>query len=87
MFLNDSSCEKFRFRHHHSHKKFKFGITIPMVFTQTDSMSDNEKEPQNYDKIMEDAFWNSLLHQKAYVLYANEPYLPIVQKCCESIRN
>jgi len=86
MFLNDCSSSQYRFRHHESHKKFDFGITIPMVFTQTNSFSDNENFNQNYDKIMENAFWNSVFYDKAYVLYSNESYYDIVTMCCKSIR-
>lgn len=60
MFLNDCSCEQYRFIHSPLHKKFDFGITIPMIFTQTDSFSDNELSNQDYDKIMENSFWRSL---------------------------
>ena len=60
MFLNDCSCEEFRFIHSPNHKKFNFGITIPMVFTQADSFSDNEIEFQEYDNVMENYFWVSL---------------------------
>jgi len=60
MFLNDCSCEEFRFIHSPNHKKFNFGITIPMVFTQADSFSDNEIELQEYDNVMENYFWVSL---------------------------
>jgi autotransporter strand-loop-strand O-heptosyltransferase len=86
MFLNDCSSSQYRFRHHGSHKKFDFGITIPMVFTQTNSFSDNENFNQNYDKIMENAFWNSVFYDKAYVLYSNESYYKLVTMCCKSIR-
>ncbi len=65
MFLNDCSCEKYRFIHSEHHKKFNFGITIPMIFTQTDSVSDNENTPQIYDSIMEESFWRSLEAGKA----------------------
>jgi autotransporter strand-loop-strand O-heptosyltransferase len=60
MFLNDCSCEEYRFIHSKNHKKYNFGITIPMIFTQTDTFSDNELAPQNYDNIMEKSFWDSL---------------------------
>jgi autotransporter strand-loop-strand O-heptosyltransferase len=60
MFLNDCSCEEFRFIHSPNHKKFNFGITIPMVFTQANSFSDNEIELQEYDNVMENYFWLSL---------------------------
>ena len=86
MFLNDCTNDRYRFIHSLNHKSFNFGITIPMVFTQTSSYSDNELSPQNYDKIMEDAFWKSILHEKAYVLYANEQYFDIVKTAVKSIR-
>ncbi len=60
MFLNDCSCEEYRFIHSPNHKKFNFGITLPMVFTQTDSFSDNEFTLQEYDNIMEKSFWDSI---------------------------
>jgi len=60
MFLNDCSCEEYRFIHSKNHKKFNFGITLPMVFTQTDSFSDNELFLQEYDNVMENSFWESL---------------------------
>jgi autotransporter strand-loop-strand O-heptosyltransferase len=60
MFLNDCSCEEYRFLHSTNHKKFNFGITLPMVFTQTDSFSDNELFLQEYDNVMENSFWESL---------------------------
>lgn len=86
MFLNDSSNSKYRFIHNQNHKEFKFGITIPMVFTQTSSFSDNELEQQNYDSIMEKSFWNSMVHQKGYVYLADEKYFDIVQASVRSIR-
>ena len=60
MFLNDCSCEEYRFIHSPNHKKFNFGVTLPMIFTQTDSFSDNEFTLQEYDNIMEKSFWDSL---------------------------
>ena len=66
MFLNDCTNDRYRFIHSPNHKSFNFGITIPMVFTQTSSYSDNELAPQDYDKIMEDAFWKSIFHEKSY---------------------
>ena len=42
MFLNDCSSNTYRFIHNDRHKKFNFGITIPMIFTQKASFSDNE---------------------------------------------
>ena len=86
VFLNDCTNERYRIIHSPNHKLFNFGITIPMVFTQTSSYSDNELVPQNYDKIMENNFWKSLLHEKAYVLYANEQYFDIVKTAVKSIR-
>ncbi len=86
MFLNDSTNDKFRFRHGSSHRVFNFGITIPMVFTQTPSFSNNENELQNYDQIMKDSFWNSLIHDKAFVYLADEKYFNIVEASVKSIR-
>jgi len=86
MFLNDSTNSQFRFRHGAGHKVFDFGITIPMIFTQTLSYSDNENKIQNYDSIMKDVFWKSLVHQRGYVYLANEKYFDIVQTSARSVR-
>ncbi len=86
MFLNDCSCEQFRFIHSDKHKKFEFGITIPMIFSQSASYSDNEKREQDYDEIMEQSYYNALKFPKAYVLYSTENYLDIVTESVKSIR-
>lgn len=86
MFLNDSSNDEFRFRHSENHRSFKFGITIPMVFTQTPSFSDNEMNLQNYDRIMKESFWNSLTYDKGYVYLVDENYLEIATASAKSIR-
>lgn len=86
MFLNDCSCEKYRFIHSQNHKKFDFGITIPMIFSQTNSFSDNEGEPQSYENEMENSFYNALKQDKGYVLYATENYIDIITECAKSIR-
>jgi autotransporter strand-loop-strand O-heptosyltransferase len=86
MFLNDCSCEKYRFIHSFRHKKFNFGITIPMIFSQTNSYSDNEGQNQNYENEMEKSFYNALKQEKGYVLYATENYINIVTECAKSIR-
>ena len=86
MFLNDSSNSQYRFIHSPLHKEFNFGITIPMVFTQTSSFSDNEKVNQDYDKIMESSYWESMLYEKAYILYGNEQYYDILETTIKSIR-
>jgi len=86
MFLNDCSCEQFRFIHSDKHKKFEFGITIPMVFSQSSSYSDNENREQDYDQIMEQSYYNALKFPKAYVLYSTENYFDIVTESVKSIR-
>jgi autotransporter strand-loop-strand O-heptosyltransferase len=86
MFLNDCSCEQYRFIHSDKHKKFEFGITIPMIFSQSSSYSDNEKREQDYDEIMEQSYFNALKFPKAYVLYSTENYLDIVTESVKSIR-
>jgi autotransporter strand-loop-strand O-heptosyltransferase len=86
MFLNDCSSETYRFIHSINHKKFNFGITIPMIFTQTKSYSDNEGLIQNYESEMETSFYNALKQEKAYVLYSTENYFDIVTECAKSIR-
>jgi len=86
MFLNDCSSEQFRFIHSEKHKKFEFGITIPMIFSQSASYSDNEKREQDYDEIMEKNFFNALKFPKAYVLYSTENYYNIVNEAVKSIR-
>jgi len=64
MFLNDCSSNTYRFIHNDRHKKFNFGITIPMIFTQKASFSDNEGKIQDYENNMELAFWQSLNKNK-----------------------
>jgi len=86
MFLNDSSNNRYRFIHNENHREFKFGITIPMIFTQTSSFSDNEQEKQNYDEEMKNTFWKSLVPRKGYVYLADERYFEIVQASARSIR-
>ncbi len=86
MFLNDCSSETYRFIHSPQHKKFNFGITIPMVFSQSESFSDNEGQHQNYEKEMEENYFNALKFPKAYVLYSTENYFEIVTECAKSIR-
>lgn len=41
-------------------KLFRAGITIPMVFTQLASYSDNEKDFMNYEGWIEDSYWSAL---------------------------
>ena len=86
MFFNDCSCEEFRFVHSDKHKKFQFGITIPMIFSQSSSYSDNEKREQDYDNIMEENYFKALKYPKAYVLYSTENYFDIVTESAKSIR-
>ena len=86
MFLNDCSSERFRFIHNDNHKKFNFGITIPMIFSQTESFSDNEGKQQKYEDEMLTSYNNSLKEDKGYVLYATENYLDIITACAKSIR-
>lgn len=86
MFLNDCSCERYRFIHSNHHKKFNFGITLPMVFSQTDSFSDNEGESQNYENEMLKSYQRALRQDKGYVLYATENYFDIITESVKSIR-
>ena len=86
VFLHDSSSEGHRFFPSDNHKKFKFGITIPMIFTQSQSFSNNEDIMQNYDESMERRFWNAMKHEKSYVLYSTENYFDIVRMACKSLR-
>jgi autotransporter strand-loop-strand O-heptosyltransferase len=86
MFLNDCSSEKYKFVHYENHKKFDFGVTIPMIFSQSESFSDNELTSQNYDEVIEQSFYKSLKQEKSYVLYSTENYLDIVTECAKSIR-
>jgi autotransporter strand-loop-strand O-heptosyltransferase len=86
MFLNDCSCEQYRFIHSSDHKKFEFGITIPMIFSQSSSYSDNEKREQDYDEMMEENYYRALKFPKAYVLYSTENYFDIVKESVKSIR-
>ena len=86
MFLNDCSSEKYRFIHSNRHRTFQFGITIPMIFSQTESFSDNEEVTQNYEEEMYGSFFKSLREDKGYVLYATENYVKIVTECAKSIR-
>jgi len=86
MFLNDCSSGRYRFVHSHNHKKFEFGITIPMIFSQTNSFSDNEGQTQDYENEMEKSFYNALKHEKGYVLFATENYIHIITECSKSIR-
>ena len=85
MFLNDCSCEKYRFIHSEKHKKFNFGVTLPMIFSQTASFSDNEDKIQDYDDIIEKSFYNALRHDKAYVIHSTENYIDIVTECAKSL--
>lgn len=86
MFLNDSSSEIYRFVHYKNHKKFNFGTTIPMIFNQSTSMSDNENKIQDYGFEIEHNYYNSLLFDKCYVLYGNEKYIPLIYNTIKSLR-
>lgn len=57
-FINDCCSHNFILKH--KNKIFNIGITIPMIFTQSDSYSDNELCHQEYDNWMEECFWNAL---------------------------
>jgi GR25 family glycosyltransferase involved in LPS biosynthesis len=57
-FINDCCSHNFILKN--KNKLFDIGITIPMVFTQKDSYSNNEDNYQDYDKWMEDCFWDAL---------------------------
>ena len=45
-------------------KLFRAGITIPMMFTQQPSYSDNEGDFMNYQGYIEDSYWNALNNGK-----------------------
>ena len=68
MFLNDISNMRYRFRHFNELEIFKFGITIPMIFNQSAGYSDNEETNENYENIIEQAYWNALPIQKNEVM-------------------
>jgi hypothetical protein len=57
-FINDCCSHNFVLKN--KNKIFNIGITIPMVFTQNNSYSDNEMCIQEYDNWMEECFWNAL---------------------------
>ena len=57
-FINDSCSHNFVLKH--KNKLFNIGITIPMIFTQSDSYSDNEMCIQEYDNWMEECYWNAI---------------------------
>jgi len=86
VFLHDSSSKIHRFFPSDNHKKFKFGITIPMIFTQSQSFSNNEDMLQNYDEDMEKKFWSAMKQEKSYVLCSTENYIDILTECVKSIR-
>jgi autotransporter strand-loop-strand O-heptosyltransferase len=98
MFLNDISNSKYRFIHSSILKEFKFGITIPMIFSQSEGFSDIENSVVSYENSIEGSYWKALNirkedffkknrpHEKGYVFYCNEKYLPIVEKAIKSIR-
>lgn len=86
MFLNDCSSDKYRFVHYDNHKKFNFGTTIPMIFNQSESMSDNENKIQDYGLEIEHNYYNSLLFDKCYVLYGTEKYIPLIKNTIKSLR-
>jgi len=97
MFLNDISNVRYRFRHFHELKSFKFGITIPMIFNQSAGYSDNEETNENYENLIEQAYWNALPIPKnevmkdekkprGFVYYCNEKYIPIVEQSIRLMR-
>jgi GR25 family glycosyltransferase involved in LPS biosynthesis len=57
-FINDSCSHEIVYKT--PNKLFNIGITIPMIFTQGKSYSDNELSDQNYDGWIEDSFWAAL---------------------------
>jgi hypothetical protein len=57
-FINDSCSHEQIYKI--PNKLFRAGITIPMIFTQLASYSDNEKNFMNYEGWIEDSFWSAL---------------------------
>lgn len=57
-FINDSCSHNYVLKQ--KNKIFDIGITIPMIFTQDNSYSDNEGYNQNYDEWMEECFNNAI---------------------------
>lgn len=57
-FINDSCSHEQIYKR--PNKLFRAGITIPMMFTQLASYSDNEKNFMNYEGWIEDSFWAAL---------------------------
>jgi GR25 family glycosyltransferase involved in LPS biosynthesis len=62
-FINDSCSHEIIYKT--PNKLFNVGVTIPMVFTQSKSYSDNEMSDQNYDEWIEDSFWQALNNGKS----------------------
>lgn len=56
--INDCCSNKFILKN--KNKIFNIGITIPMIFTQKNSFSNNELINQDYDQWMEDCFWDAI---------------------------
>ena len=56
--INDCCSNKFVLKN--KNKIFNIGITIPMIFTQKNSYSDNELINQDYDLWMEECYWNAI---------------------------
>jgi len=57
-FINDCCSHKQIYKT--PNKLFRAGITLPMIFTQRPSYSDNEKNYMNYSGWIEDSYWNAL---------------------------
>jgi hypothetical protein len=57
-----------------------------MIFSQTESFSDNEGESQNYENEMLKSYQRALRQDKGYVLYATENYFDIITESAKSIR-
>ena len=58
VFINDCCSREQAFTY--NNKIFNIGITIPMIFTQRESYSDNEGRVYNYDSFMEGCFWAAI---------------------------
>jgi GR25 family glycosyltransferase involved in LPS biosynthesis len=69
-FINDSCSHEIIYKT--PNKLFNIGVTIPMIFTQSKSYSDNEMSDQNYDEWIEDSFWQALNNGKSE--YNNEVF-------------
>lgn len=57
-FINDCCSHEIIYKT--KNKIHRVGITIPMIFTQYASFSDNEKQMMDYDVFIEGCFWDAI---------------------------